>query len=102
MVHRFPWSASWGLLHHMGSACSNDWVRALNTGLRFQAIGFNCLCLSVSDCFMCWDWLVGVGYGMNVVRLYSTCMESSRTARTWTCVSGPGVIGPLFFLQVSL
>ena len=37
----------------------NDWVRAPNTTLRSQVFGFICLCLTMSDCYMCWDWLIG-------------------------------------------
>ena len=60
--------------------CSNDWVRVLNTGLRFQAFGFNCLCLSVSDSFMCWDWLIGVGY--NGTPLQYSCLENPMDGRS--------------------
>ena len=36
-----------------------DWVRAPNTTLRSQVFGFICLCLTMSDCYMCQDWLIG-------------------------------------------
>ena len=39
---------------------------------------------------MYWDWLIGVGYGMNVVRLYSSCNSwgssesGDKTPCSWT------------------